>query len=198
MVYSLAVEFYSLGTSTTYLAIIQNFETTLILNTITYSVLLVIDVLFPLVLTVVELVIVLVRRKKHTDTLEDMLKVEQLFVLFEEFAKSEYSIENVACYNDIQSFKKNPSQQSLKAFFEKYMNGSSSVMEVNLSGNVCKNIVGILQSNAEITSTTLDGVESGVMTNMSDTYTRFVISSAFEKYLNDKSTNLELIEGKKG
>jgi ABC-type multidrug transport system fused ATPase/permease subunit len=54
MLYSLAIESVSLGLTTDYAGVVRNFGTTIILTTIHVSILLFVDVIFPLFVTIIE------------------------------------------------------------------------------------------------------------------------------------------------
>jgi len=54
MIYSLIIEIYTLATTTDYYGVVSRFQDTVALNTIQASILLIIDVMFPLVITIIE------------------------------------------------------------------------------------------------------------------------------------------------
>ena len=53
------------------------------------------------------------------------------------YAKTEYSIENILCYQEIQEYKK--TKKEAFKIYKKYFNGSESLMEVNVEKERCEN-----------------------------------------------------------
>jgi hypothetical protein len=194
MIFSLVIEIYTLATTTTYFDVVSNFQDDIALNTTQAAILLIIDVLFPLIITIMALIVPLCRKKVNTNSLENILNDEESMKLFGEFCKMEFSIENLACYQDIQVFKKTKTDP-LTPYF-KYFNGANSVMEVNCPRGTCQAIYEQLKSGS-YDEHLFDPLEKDVLGNLSDTYSRFSFWDKYVRYLQAKVKQVELIEGEK-
>jgi hypothetical protein len=194
MIFSLVIEIYTLATTTTYFDVVSNFQDDIALNTTQAAILLIIDVLFPLIITIMALIVPLCRKKVNTNSLENILNDEESMKLFGEFCKMEFSIENLACYQDIQVFKKTKTDP-LTPYF-KYFNGANSVMEVNCPRGTCQAIYEQLKSGS-YDEHLFDPLEKDVLGNLSDTYSRVSFWDKYVRYLQAKVKQVELIEGEK-
>jgi hypothetical protein len=105
IVYSLVIEFVSLGLTRNYSGVVKNFGTTIILNTIQVSILLMVDVLFPLLMTFIELFKRICRLKKVDSGIEKTLQNPEIENMFIQHCEREYSLENILCYRDIRDFR---------------------------------------------------------------------------------------------
>lgn len=133
MLFSLASELYILSSSLTFVSIIINFRKHMVFNTVMCAILLIIEVLFPLVMTIFEMGVSIYRSKQRVDpsAYTKLLQDPVIEELFMDFARKEYSVENYLCYKDIQSFKRRSGDA--EEIYETYLNGGASVLEVNCS-----------------------------------------------------------------
>jgi hypothetical protein len=194
LIFSLAMEIFTLAATTNYFGVVTNFTSTVALNTTQATILLIIDVLFPLVITIINWIRVSFQKKQNTNALEDILNDKESNVLFAKFCKMEFSVENISCWNDVQEFKR--TKQGALDIYDKYLNGGASVMEVNCQKKTCQAILDNIQKN-EITDNLFDAIVKDLMTNLSDTYSRFTMWDEYAAIMAYKAQQLEMIEGKK-
>jgi hypothetical protein len=194
MVFSLVCEIVILVYTVDYVRIAENINWTMSLNTAIYSILCVIEVIFPLVLTILELFRGCGKKPPSKDgILEDLLANKATETLFIDFCQKEFSLENVLCYKDVQEFKK--TKHDPLGIYYKYLNGGASVMEVNVQRKYCVEIFQKLKSG-EVTDNIFDDIEKELRTNLYDNYGRFKNSTKYVKYLKSIQTTTEMIEGK--
>jgi hypothetical protein len=193
MIYSLITEIYTLVTTLRFVDIIKNYQLTMTFNTVSACILLLIDVILPLVVTIIFLY-KNCGRKPAKDGLETILDDPNLLELFGKHCEMEYAIENLAAYMDIMEFKKSLNDP-LQIYF-KYFNGPNSPMEVNVSKSLCVEIFNKLQKG-DVQADIFDQTMPTLKTNMADTYSRFSFSSAYVKEMKKKSVQQELLEGTK-
>lgn len=160
------------------------------LITITYIILFFGQVLYPLILTIIQWIRELIKPPPDDDMLEAILLDPLGHDMFLNFAKSEYSIENVTCWDDIQSYKDEKDQvkkkQMARNIFDKYLNGDESELEVNVSRKSCT-IVKEKMETGEIAKHLFDDIESALMINLSDTLTRLILTPEYGSYQLQKS-----------
>jgi hypothetical protein len=108
------------------------------LDTINAHILLILDVFFPLVITIIVYFRVLCAKKGKHDEFEVMFKNQELREIFARFSKKEFSIENYLCWNELNEYLTTTKREA-KAdhIFATYLNGEKSVMEVNLDRKTC-------------------------------------------------------------
>jgi hypothetical protein len=148
-------------------------------------------VIYVLLVTIIQLLRQCICRSNHpTEEIDKILFDTENggFQMFESFSRDEYSIENVSCWSDIQSFKKlNPEkdQEQMKKLandlFQKYLNGNDSPLEVNVNSKSRKNVE-ILLKNEKLNGNLFDEILSGIKLNLSDTYGRLHITAEFALY----------------
>jgi hypothetical protein len=104
---------------------------------------------------------------------------------------TEYSVENIECYMDIMKYRgipfRNPEDRHphVQRMKQLYFNGMMSSLEVNIDGKTLKS----LEKNIKLglyEDGLFDDVETKILENLSDTYSRMIIS--FE-YLNLRNRN---------
>jgi hypothetical protein len=116
--------------------------------------------------------------------------------LFADFCNTEFSIENLSCYEDLLLFREEQSFENRKEMFEmifyKYLNGSESELEVNISGGTKSDLNNILKSLETIVSfddLVINRLISEVKLNLIDTFSRFKqTKSYFNWNLNKQDT----------
>jgi hypothetical protein len=194
MIYSLVVEIYTLAATTKYLGVVTKFQELIALNTTQALILFLIDVIFPLVITIIESIRSCARKKPAKNALIAVLHDKESNELLVEFSQLEFSIENLACYHDIQQFKK--TKANAVQIHAKYLNGSDSVMEVNCQKKSCQVILEKIKFG-EVDEELFAQIEQDVLVNLADTYSRFITWDKYVSHTKNKSTQLELIEGTK-
>lgn len=193
LVYSLIVEIVIAVNSSSYAKVIDFYLKECILNTISALILLIIDVILPLLITIIELIKTCFK-KKSKDGLTDVLLNPETESLFYKFCESEYSLENIVAYRDIQLFKKNPKAIAPMELYKKYFSGADALLEVNTSKTNCQEVLKSIQSE-DYNQDLFNSVEKDIIGNLTDTYARFIYSQLWIDYENSKKETLELLEG---
>jgi hypothetical protein len=107
--------------------------------------------------------------------------------LFEEFATSEFSAENLYCYNDLIIFQNTPTVQKGYDIYNKYLQRSSSELEINVPVSYCHEAKLKLDSSTDGVVNTISGelfdpIFVVVCDNLSDTFSRFRNTNTYLKY----------------
>lgn len=133
--------------------------------------------------------------------------------LFVDFAKMEWSVENIMILDDIHKYKslfktkKTPraslssnaigdlekAKQIAQSIYDTYLNTGNATFEVNIDRGTCLEVLKDIQNDA-ITDHLFDQVEDVVMVNLIDTYLRFKASSAYRMYARAQQAKTELIK----
>lgn len=144
------------------------------------------QVLFSLSITIFTWLSGFCRRKENDPNgLEKVFKNEGLKILFKNYAKQEWSLENYLVYVDIQNFHKltgKRRKEEARRIFDTYFNGNSSPLEVNIDGETSRNIrnrISLVNQEHDIFSQ----VEGVVRMNLLDTYNRFIFTSEYLNYI---------------
>jgi hypothetical protein len=154
----------------------------------------VLDVLFPLVLTIINIFVGLCRPRSNTDDLILILVDPEQKRLFTEFCKSEYSVENIMCYHDLKEYEAKPSEEIAARIYDTYLKGEASVMEINIDLKTCRQVHRkIVEKDFSVDLFSI--VMRNLMQNMADSYSRFRFSPGFVKYMSVKSKNIQMLEG---
>lgn len=127
-------------------------------------------------------------RKKKVSLLRKILEEPEDFQVFLSVCTEwyscfsqflEFSLENVVCFQDLQKLKKLNSEPRIlfaKEMYEKYFEGQSSELEVNIQRKYCDAFKREMDAR-EISDSTLGDIESGIMLNLIDTHSRFVFTN---------------------
>jgi hypothetical protein len=120
------------------------------------------------------------RRQKSIETnvtpLDEIFANEELRNKFYEYCKNEWSVENALIKMDINKMKRMSTGPELvsqgKLIFDKYLNGTNSMMAVNITDSL---VVPIKEAmgKSEITWETFNNVEASINSNLMDTYSRY-------------------------
>lgn len=197
MIFSLIFEIWSFATSFKYLDIVINHTATISLTTVSFAILVIIDVVFPLVITMIVVIKNIGRKKGSSNALVESLKDAEIMKIFEDFCGKEYSLENISCYNDMMNYKKSVKKpEDAKILFEKYLNGNESVMEINIPKKVCEQVRSLM-NEGKFDGALFEIVEKDVIANLCDTFSRFVFDPPYLQYIANKKGELEMLEGKK-
>lgn len=195
MIFNLAVEIIVSISNVSFLNIVEYHYPVIILNTISFAFLLIIDVLFPLIITIIRFFFTLCDKKEKEGSLEAILQDPTMEAMFIKFCEDEFTIENVLCFQDIQNFKKGKSNPL--EIYLKYLNGSNSVMEINIPRKTCQKVF-VKLSRSEIESDLFNEIESDVRKNLYDnSILSFKKTQEYKKHVLSKKKEIELIEGKK-
>jgi hypothetical protein len=133
-----------------------------------------IQVWFPLSITIFRKVFTR-KEKMEMGNLERIFdpNYQEVFSLFEKFAEQEFSSENLLMKKDIKKYKVSlQKSQMAKFIFTTYLNGSESLLEVNIESKLCDEIKQRIQKN-EFPVDLFDSIEKEIDKNMKDTFSRF-------------------------
>jgi hypothetical protein len=125
------------------------------------------------------------------DELDEALNDNQLFDIFLIFAKQEWSQENVLSYRDIQKFrraKKDKKENLAFNFYYLYLNGESSPLELNIDWKTRQEFYEkINNEDCDFSKGNIfENVEKTVKVNISDTWSRFVLTAPYSNYHTNK------------
>jgi hypothetical protein len=143
---------------------------------------------FPLTLTVIQLI----RSKFFKSRMEEVSiqKMEKLlrdnlgYKNFLEFCQNEWSVENIKFWTDVQSWSENPTREDAIGIFNTYLNGSLSPLEVNVTRREIIPVKEAIENLDEDLNPNLFEELSKIVTgNLSDTYSRFILTREYEIYL---------------
>jgi hypothetical protein len=125
----------------------------------------------------------------HASNLENIFNDEELFQMFKEYSKSEWSIENVFCKVDINKYKSLNSPKKRKILSEfictQYLNSDFSPFEVNVDTKAIAQVTNLVQ-NSDKTPLERDlfkEVEQVVDSNLLDTFSRFQFTKKYVHYV---------------
>lgn len=133
-----------------------------------------ISTMFPLIVTIWQ-----ARRKKVVthDELATILADDSVKDLFQSFCKAEFSGENLDCWEDIQEFKKDPSEVKAMELHSTYLVPNAPI-EVNIPQSHAKEVLVKIQSG-DVTVELFVGIERDCCQNMYDTFSRFAFSDQY-------------------
>eukprot|EP01080_Neovahlkampfia_damariscottae_P007878 gene7878-12347_t len=110
----------------------------------------------------------------------------ELKKIFRTYAESEFSVENLICFEDVQEYKKIKSfkDKQLKGLmiYHTYLNGDASELEINVGRKICQEIIAKLQHEPELKQDLFEKIEKQVVINLSDTFQRFFLTIEIEDY----------------
>ncbi|KAL9658012.1 hypothetical protein ABK040_012252 [Willaertia magna] len=124
--------------------------------------------------------------KKDNDELSYILKQPEIFSLFKQYAKQEFSLENIYAFVDLEYIKElrdNKNQldtiwNELERFKIKYLE-SNATMELNVSFELKKRVNLFMNERKDVNGL-IEEIESALVINLGDTYSRFIET---EEYL---------------
>jgi hypothetical protein len=95
---------------------------------------------------------------------------------FVEFSQTEYAIENISRWQEVQEYKANRSKRESLAehIFITYLNGNASVMEINTSQVFCQSVREKMRVK-DFNDHLFYDIEEGLKGNLADTWIRFVL-----------------------
>lgn len=193
LLYCLISELWMFANTFSYKDIVNTFIPSLILNTIQFNILLVIDVVFPILVTFITLIVnFILSRNIKLDSLEEILRNPDTNVMFKKLCEKEYSIENYMSYQDIEEYKKLKSKEFALEIFEKYFLGAESLMEVNVTKQE-RMIVKEKIDNEQITEKLFDALESSIAVNLADTLSRLIYEKEYIIYKNNRVVKQKML-----
>jgi len=171
-----------------------------------------IDVVLPLVITIISFIINLfLEEEVEENVLEKLLRDPKGHDLVEAHLKKEYSVENLYCWDDIEKYKnlgkEDVTLKSLtedvkrrgylaihaKRICDKYFNGDKSLMELNVQ----KKDTDFLWRKLKHKKADLeffDKILQAVKVNLSDSYSRIVLTREYKQYVAEKEVEQLLME----
>jgi len=214
MLYDTASELYFVIMIQSFPDLIYQVIETEAMNTVNFDLLLLIDVMLPLVLTIFIFVFNLfLEEKKEEHEVEKLLRDPKGHRLMLDFLKKEYNIENIYCWDDIKAYRKpekhDPGFKNLsedlkkeallviaKRICDKYFNGESSFMEVNVPNNV-KSVIWEKIEEKNVDCHLFDEVLFYVRENLTESYSMLCLSTDFKKYQLEKDIESSLLDKRK-
>lgn len=147
------------------------------------------NTLFLLFITIFKVFLSCFKKKKLESELVQILDNETSKEYFIQFAKSEFSIENVLCYYDLKKYQ-NETKEDIRAtlaqeIYDNYLKGTSSELEVNLITSSCRKVEHLIQLKS-FNPDLFQEIYTQIISNLSDTYHRFIFSDSYKKLLNVK------------
>jgi hypothetical protein len=118
---------------------------------------------------------------KHRDVLPRILEDQYGHDLLYAFCEAEFSVENIAALDEIARYKKSVALATAERIYAKFLNGTQSQLEVNVPQKACMAVKYKLEMR-DVDVSLFKEIESGLMLNISDTFTRFMITSEFHTY----------------
>jgi hypothetical protein len=191
MVFSLIVEIISLATTINYLGVVSSYKVNIALNTTIFVFLILIEIVFPLAITIYHLIKGRLNRVHSTTSLDQILENAETEELFVDFCKKEFTLEALSCYQDIRKYKKEKTNPL--DIYLKYLNGGNSYMEINVSQKNSKLIFDKIK-NFELDPTLFDPVEQEIQGNLYDTFGRFMCSPSYQSHVAGLKSTQEMIE----
>lgn len=156
-----------------------------IFNSILYFLIFFFQALFSLSITIFNTIYYkFFKRPTDNELIEIVSNLESRNLLYA-FAKNEYSIENLLCYEDIQRYKANPSTKLASNIFNLYLCESNSELEVNVQSSIVKDLK-VIFDKGEFPNDLFDKIEQTLLTNLSDTFSRFIFTSDYINMMKSK------------
>jgi hypothetical protein len=90
------------------------------------------------------------------------------------------------CWKDVQLYKRNPSLEIALKIQEKYLNGSRSEFEINISRKELGSVEHMINTG-ECYEDSFSTIEQIVLMNLSDAFSRFQWTSEYERYIEQKT-----------
>lgn len=166
-----------------------------ILNTLNVWSFFVYQVIFILAITIFRIF-----KKKNRDnssSLYDLIKDKEKYDMFYEFCEKEYSTENLLSYKDIQKYKtliENDERLKFARYIHNlYLNGNLSNMEINVSKTLISEVISAIDRN-QIGPSLFSSIEREILTNLSDTYSRFLFVPQYIEYTKSKDVIFDALE----
>eukprot|EP01080_Neovahlkampfia_damariscottae_P009589 gene9589-1791_t len=134
------------------------------------------------------------KQKPITDQLDEIFSDPELNELFINFSQNEFSIENVLVYQEIKEFRQMSDKQRCKnasKIYLKYLNGEYSELEVNVPRRLTKKVKAFLDTDKVPEVDLFDEILIVVRENLSDTFSRFILSEELIRYQDTRKLVME-------
>lgn len=160
------------------------------------------QVLFILSITVIKSIRGLFIKEIKPDVIDEILNDEEGHKLFSSFADSEFSIENVSCWDDIRLYKKEKDpvkkQSIATSIYYTYLNGMNSKLEVNCNSQICVEINNQIQNLKpnELKEDLFEKLDAALKINLCDTYSRIIYNDDFKVFLQKQKFHKDSLNGK--
>lgn len=174
-----------------------NYFTYSILISFQYFLLFFMNCGFVLIVTIIKTLVDLTRPnvQGNEEIYLKQLDDEQLQKLFREYLESEFSIENLICFNDIQKYKKETilvnKIRMADEIYLNYFNGTNSTLEVNVDQKSCEMVKFKIDEN-QFDNLLFEQCEKTIKTNLYDSFSRFASTNAYALWRNRQKELKEL------
>lgn len=140
--------------------------------------------LFPLIMTIIFTLIDLCKKKTHYDEIQYFISHPERYKLFMKFSKKEFSFENLQCWKHVELYKKETDPEKrgkiARDIYKLHLSGGDSPLELNLPKNLCAKINDLIQSK-NYPPDLFNIIERELMANISDTWSRFILSRDYRE-----------------
>lgn len=161
-----------------------------VLDGISFHLLFFTQVLFPLIITIINTIRGYFVEKNEISDVKRYLLQEDLQRLFMNYSQSEFSVENLLCFLDIYKFKneKNLEQKCIlaKGIFNKYLKGNGSEFEINISQRTINETFQQFE-DGKVDDELFFHIEGNLFSNIGDTWSRFSLTREFKHYKANKT-----------
>lgn len=121
---------------------------------------------------------------KETNELEELFKTEEIYALFLEFSRNEWSMENVICQKLILNYKSSllGRKKYVNEIYYKFLKGE--IFELNITEERKKHLIFEIDKiqNDIYPNDFFDGLEQDLRINLSDIYARFMFTDEYQGY----------------
>lgn len=154
-----------------------------ILYAFTYHLLFFFQTLFPLIITIVKFLLTC-GKKVEIDEMMFMLSDPKGNEICYNFAKMEYSLENILCYNDIQKYEAETDNMKKKTIakeiYETFLEINSK-LEINCTRSECDKVKEKMNTG-EVSKNLFTGIEKQLIINLADTFSRVIFDDEYKKW----------------
>lgn len=159
-----------------------------ILYSIGFHLLFFFQTIFPLILTIFKFIFTCGKKQPQKDDILLCLEDKRGREIFYEFAKAEYSLENVLCYEDIKRYDLEMDnvvkKQIAKEIYDTYL-AINSQLEINCPRSSCEKVFEKM-STGEVSKNLFVGIEQQLIINLSDTFSRLMFDYDYQKWETQK------------
>eukprot|EP01080_Neovahlkampfia_damariscottae_P008338 gene8338-162_t len=159
------------------------------------------QVLLPLIVAIFLISIKLIKGwfvtkiETDADELDYFLSKPEFFDLFLVFAQSEWSQENVLAFRDVKKYRQLKNEKRLNHAFDiyyMYLNGENAPLQINIDSKSCNDLMKIINDpKSKLSDTLFNGIEKGIKINLSDTWSRFILTNEFSNYQKNREIQLQ-------
>lgn len=193
LIYSIIAQLYIFSNSFYFKDVVLTFDKTLILNTITYNLVYIIEILFPLICTFIVFLFRYFKRPAKKDPILVTLNNPKIYRLFQQFCINEFNAENIICWREIQAYKIAEDKKKVAIqIFQKFLRGPHTyLMLIYCPFDIVEAIKEKIQSDmCEIDL--FSQLEEHLLKNLESTYDRFLYSDVYVLYKEGVEVDSEL------